>query len=96
MHAIIQQDTDMQKASHNKFVYKNDHGDWEILFVVLLTLALFAFIIYGNRYFDGRGEVRTPDDHNQIQQLIDGSHTLEEDLRKYEENADFNENEDKR
>ena len=54
----------MQKASNNKFIYKKDTTDWEIIFVVLMTIALFAFIFYGNQYFEGRDEVRSPDDHN--------------------------------
>jgi len=85
----------MQKASNNKFIYKKDTTDWEIIFVVLMTIALFAFIFYGNQYFEGRDEVRSPDDHKEINKMVNERSNLEDELNRYRDNQDFNVNVDR-
>ena len=82
------------QVKNRKFQYQKDPTDWGIVFVVVVTTLLFSAIFFGGRYFEGYREIRTPDDSNRIQQLIDGEKNLIQELEQYEIDQDFNDSND--
>lgn len=77
----------MEQTKQTKFIYKKDHYDLGIIFIIILTLACFGLIFYGSKYFNDATPV--VDNGSDISELIKNKTALEKQIQDYQSQQGF-------
>ena len=79
----------MPELEPQKFQYKKDHHDVIYIGIVALVVVMFAGLYLSGYIYDQREIPTGLSEKNNIDALLINERSLEEQLREYEENTEF-------
>jgi len=81
--------SNMAELENKKFQYKKDRMDWIMIWIIIFTIACFAFLFYGFQYFQSPNGADVDSGRDDIEDLANNKAELERRLQEYVDSPNF-------